>query len=305
MKKILFALLFAMTSAWSNTITVTVPHPPGGAPDVWTRIVAKHLTQELGNDYIIVNKPAADGRIAIDYVASQPADGKNLITTSTGPFLFNKVLFNKLNHDYTDFDIMAPMVRVPLVLSVSNNLGVSTLTEFVALAKTKPLNCAGSGASSVFVGKQFFHKVAVKEVQFIPFKGSADMNVQLAAGNIDCAFDTTLAALPLHKGGKFKIIAASTESKLSEVPTAMLLSSVVPGLTFYNWYGLGMRINTPGSEKIFTVLRKLNQNSVYQSEMNQRGLEIVTPPEHGSQWIHNEYQKYESVRLQLKIDKLD
>jgi tripartite-type tricarboxylate transporter receptor subunit TctC len=305
MKKILFALLFAMTSAWSNTITVTVPHPPGGAPDVWTRIVAKHLTQELGNDYIIVNKPAADGRIAIDYVASQPADGKNLITTATGPFLFNKVLFNKLNHDYTDFDIMAPMVRVPLVLSVSNSLGVSTLKEFIALAKTKSLNCAGSGASSVFVGKQFFNKINVKQVQFIPFKGSADMNVQLAAGNIDCAFDTTLAALPLHQGGKFKIIAASTESKLSEVPTAMLLSSVVPGLTFYNWYGLGMKINSPGNEKIFTVLRKLNQNPAYQSEMKNRGLEIVNPPEHGSQWIHNEYQKYESMRLQLKIDKLD
>lgn len=305
MKKIAFALLFAMTSAWSNTITVTVPHPPGGAPDVWTRIVAKHLTQELGGDYIIVNKPAADGRIAIDYVATQPADGKNLITTSTGPFLFNKVLFNKLNHDYTDFDIMAPMVRLPLVLSVSNNLGVSTLTEFVALAKTKPLNCAGSGASSVFVGKQFFNKINATQVQFIPFKGSADMNVQLAAGNIDCAFDTTLAALPLHRGSKFKIIAASTESKLSEVPTAMLLSSVVPGLTFYNWYGLGMKINSPDSEKIFAVLRKLNQNPAYQSEMKNRGLEIVNPPEHGSQWIHNEYQKYESVRLQLKIDKLD
>jgi len=304
MKKILFALLFAVTSAWSTT-TITVPHPPGGVPDVWTRIVAKHLTQELDGDYIVVNKPAADGRIAIDYVASQPADGKNLITTSTGPFLFNKVLFNKLNHDYTNFDIMAPMVRVPLALSVSNNLGVSTLNEFVALAKTKPLNCAGSSASSVFVGKQFFNKINAKEVQFIPFKGSADMNAQLAAGNIDCAFDPTLTALPLHQGGKFKIIAASTESKLLSVPTAPLFSLVVPGLTFYNWYGLGIRINTPGSEKIFTVLRKLNQDPAYQAEMSKRGFEIVTPPENGSQWIHNEYQKYEAVRLQLKIDKLD
>jgi tripartite-type tricarboxylate transporter receptor subunit TctC len=304
MKKILFALLFAVTSAWSTT-TIIVPFPAGGVPDIWTRIVAKHLTQELDGDYIVVNKPAADGRIAIDYVASQPEDGKNLITISTGPFLFNKVLFNKLNHDYTNFDIMAPMVRVPLVLSVSNNLGVSTLNEFVALAKTKPLNCAGSSASSVFVGKQFFNKINAKEVQFIPFKGSADMNAQLAAGNIDCAFDPTLTALPLHQGGKFKIIAASTESKLLSVPTAPLFSSVVPGLTFYNWYGLGMRINTPGSEKIFTVLRKLNQDPAYQAEMSKRGLEIVTPPENGSQWIHNEYQKYEALRLQLKIDKLD
>lgn len=305
MKKILFALLFAMTSAWADTITITVPHPPGGAPDVWTRVVAKHLTQELGSEFIVVNKPAADGRVAIDFVASQPADGKNLITISTGPFLFNKVLFNKLTHDYTSFDIMAPMVRVPLVLSVSNNLGVNNLKEFITIAKKKSLNCAGSGASSVFVGKQFFQAIDVKDVQFIPFKGSADMNVQLAAGNLDCAFDTTLAALPLHKGSKFKIIAASTENKLADVPAAGLFSSVVPGLTFYNWYGLGMRVNTPNNEKIFTALKKLKQNPEYQAEMKRRGLETIDPPEHGAQWIHREYQKFESVRQQLKIDKLD
>ena len=305
MKKILFALLFAVSSAWSNPTTITVPSSAGGAPDVWTRIVTKHLTQELGGEYVVVNKPAADGRIAIDYVASLPADGKNLITVSTGPFLFSKVLYNKLNRDYSDFDIMAPMVRNPLVLSVSNNLGASTLAEFIAIAKRKSLNCAGSGPSSVFFGKQFFYKIDVKEVQFIPFKGSGDMNVQLGAGNIDCAFDTTLAALPLHQGGKFKIIASSAESKLSELPTAVLLNSVVPGLTFYNWFGLGMKTNTPGSEKIFTALRKLNLDPAYQSEMKKRGLEIVTPPENGTQWIHNEYQKYESMRLQLKIDKLD
>jgi tripartite-type tricarboxylate transporter receptor subunit TctC len=304
MNNILFALFFAVTSAWANT-TITVPHPPGGAPDVWTRIVAKNLTQELGNEYVVVNKPAADGRVAIDYVASQPADGKNLITVSTGPFLFNKVLFSRLNHDYTDFDIVAPMIRVPLALSVGNHLGVSTLNEFIALAKKKPLNCAGSSASAVFVGKQFFYKVNAGQVQFVPFKGSADMNVQLAAGNIDCAFDTTVTALPLHQGGRFKIIASSAESKLLEVPTAAALSSVVPGLTFYNWYGLGIRTNTPDSEKIFTVLKKLNHNPKYQIEMHRRGLEIVDPSAHGSQWIHNEYQKYESMRLQLKINKLD
>lgn len=305
MKKLLIIAAMLVSSAWANTTTITVPHPPGGAPDVWTRIIAKHLTQDLGGEFIVVNKPAADGRIAIEYVATQPADGKNLITTSTGPFLFNKVLFNKLSYDYTSFDIMAPMVRVPLVLSVSNNLGVSTLKEFIALAKKKPLNCAGSGASSVFVGKQFLQALKAKDVQFIPFKGSADMNVQLAGGTLDCAFDTTLAALPLHKGNKFKIIAASTETRLPDVHNADLFSSVIPGLTFYNWYGLGMRTNTPGGDKVFTALQKIKQDPAYQAEMRRRGLEVVSPPEHGAQWIHQEYLKFEAIRLQLKIDKLD
>jgi tripartite-type tricarboxylate transporter receptor subunit TctC len=305
MKKILFALLFAVTAAWADTVTITVPNPPGGAPDVWTRIVAKHLTRELGVQYVISNRPAADGRIAVDYVATQPADGRNLITTSTGALLFNKVLFNKLNYDYTHFDIVAPMARVPVVFSVSNNLGVTTLKDFVALAKKKSLNCAGSSASSVFVGKQFFHQLKINNAQFVPFKGSADMNVQLAAGNIDCAFDTSLAAGPLHQSGRFKIIATASESKLSSVPDAALFSSVVPGLTFYNWYGIGVRVNSPGTDKLFAVLKNLRLNPVYQAEMAQHGIEIVNSPESGSQWIHQEYQKYEAIRLTLKIDKLD
>ena len=304
MKKILFALLFAANSAWANP-TITVPTPPGGAPDAWTRVIAKFLAQEIGVEYIVVNKPAAAGRVAVEHVATQPADGQNLITVATGPFLFNKVLYNNLSHDYTAFDILAPMAQVPLSLSVSNNLGVSTLAEFLNVARSKTLNCAGSSASSVFVGKQFFNHLQVRDVQFIPFRGSADMNVQLAAGTIDCAFDTVNTALSLHKNSKYKIIAVSTESRYEEVSTAALFSSVVPGLVFYNWYGIAIKVNTPNRDQIFTALRKINQDPAFRAEIVKRGLEVVNPPANGQQWIHREYLKFEAVRKQLNIEKLD
>lgn len=303
MKKILLSVFLAVSSAWANPVAITVPHPPGGAPDVWTRIVARHLAQELNTDFVVVNRPAADGRVAIDFVEQQPADGRNLIVVSTGPFLFNKVLYKNLNLDYRNFDVMVPLAQVPLVLAVSNNLGVTSLREFVELSRTRVLNCAGSSASSVFVGKHMMKQIQAKEVQFIPFKGSADMNVQLAAGNIDCAFDTTLATLPLHQGGKIKIIATSTNAQI--LPDTATLRSVVPGLVFYNWYGIGMRLNTANSDQIFRALKRINQNSEYQTAVKKAGLEIVEPADNGSQWLQQEYQKYETMRQQLKIDKID
>lgn len=301
MKKLLLLSLLLVSSAWANIVTVTVPHPPGGAPDVWARIVSKHLTQELDNEYVVVNRPAADGRIAIDSVLQQPADGRNLILVSTGPFLFNKILFKKLNYDYTDFDTIVPLARVPIALVVSNKLGVNNLSEFIALARTKSLNCAGSSASSVFIGRYMMQEIRSKEVQFVPFRGSADMNVQLVAGNIDCGFDTTLATLPLHQDGKFKIIATSTQTQI--LPNTSLFRSAVPNLVFYNWYGIGMRINSPGGDRIFRALRKINKNAEFQSAITKAGLEVVEPPEHGTQWLHQEYIKYDAIRESLKISK--
>jgi len=302
MKKLLIStLLMSAMTLVSATTTITVPHPPGGAPDVWARIVAKHLAQEINDEVVVSNKPLADGRVAVEFVSRQTADGKNLIAVTTGPFLFNKVLFKNLSHDYTSFDTIVPMSRVPLVLAVSNTLGVSTLKEFVSLAHNKSLNCAGSSSSSVFIGKHLMKQIKAQDVQFIPFKGSADMNVQLAAGNIDCAFDTTLATLPLHQAGKFKIIATSTQTQI--LPDTGLFRSEVPGLVFYNWTGIGVRVNTTNSEQLFQALHRVAQNLEYRSAVKRAGLEVVENPISGSQWLHQEFLKYDAIREQLGISK--
>lgn len=302
MKK-LFASVLLMASAVASTATtiITVPHPPGGSPDIWARIVAKHLSQETNTEVIVSNNPSAAGRVAVDFVAQQPADGKNLIAVTTGPFLFNKVLFKNVLHDYDSFDIMVPMTRIPMVLAVSNSLGVSTLKEFVALARNKSLNCAGSSSSSVFVGKHLMKQIKAQDVQFIPFKGSADMNVQLAAGNIDCGFDTSLAALPLHQAGRFKIIATSTHSQL--LPDVALFKSAVPGLVFYYWTGIGIKANTANRDYLFRTLHRISQNPEYQLSVKKAGFELVDPSEGGSQWLHQEFLKFNAIREQLGISK--
>lgn len=303
MKKILLSLLMVttlMASALANTIAITVPFPPGGPTDAWARLISKHLNQELNNEYVVKNIPGAGGKIAVETVLRHPADGHNLIIVGSGPILFNKVLSKKINYDYTDFDTLVPMASVPFVLAVSNRLGVNNFKEFIELARKKPLNCAGSSGSGVFIGRYLMQQIKARDVEFIPFRGSADMNIQLAAGNIDCGIDTTLM-LPLHQANKLKIIATSTQKQI--IPNTALFKSAVPGLVFNTWFGVGVRVNSPGSDQLFQTLRKINQNPEFQASVKNIGLEPVDPVEHGSQWIHQEYLKYDALREKLNIAK--
>lgn len=307
MKKLfaIFALAFSI-GAGANTLTINVPFPPGGATDVWSRTVSRYLQDQLNRDVVVVNRPAADGRLVMEQV-HQNASGNELITAATGPFLFNKIMFKKVSTDYNDFDLVAPLVRVPTVFSTSVASGVNSWKDLVALSRTRFVNCAGSSASSVFVGKYIFQQLGIVNVTWVPFKGSADMNQQLAAGNIDCGFDTSLAALPLHRAGKFKIIAVGNRTRWSVVPEAALFSDAVPGLTFNNWYGMGMSKSAPAAdrERILTVLRKINNDPGYREALERAGLEAVTAPPNGSEWIHAEYVRFEALRRSLGIEQLD
>jgi len=306
MKKLFLILLLAMSSSMAAPpITVVVPFPPGGFVDTFGRNVAKYLNVMSQQDVVVVNKPGADARIGTDYVAQQPVDELHLLVSSTGSMLFNRVLFNRLNYDYNSFDNMVPMVQTPIVFAVSNRLGVKNFADFVKLAQTSKLNCAGSSASTIFVGKYIFKQLGLTEIQFIPFKGSNDMIVQLIAGNIDCAFETNLATRPLYRDQKIQILATGSNQKYANSPNVILFSDIVPGLTFYNWSGISISKNSQSKEKIFEALKKISRDPAYKNSMHDLGLEIVESPTNGNLWLEREYQKYEALRLQLKIDKLD
>ena len=109
------------------------------------------------------------------------------------------VLFRNLATPVTVWHNMVPMIRTPVVMAVSNQLAVTTWSEFLRVARSRPLNCAGSGASTVFVGKYMMRQLNIDSVQFVPFRGTSDMITQLVAGNLDCAFETRFltAALDL------------------------------------------------------------------------------------------------------------
>lgn len=307
MKKLLATIfLFLATAVCAEPLTLIVPHPPGGSPDVYARLVAKYLSDQLARDVIVMNKPAAAGRIAVDQ-AAHSTSGNELLLASTGPFLFNKVIYRNLNTDFEYFDVIAPVARIPATFAVSNASGATSIKDIKALSQQRTVNCSGSSASTLFAGKYMFNQLGITNVTWIPFKGAAEMNTQLAAGNIDCGFDTIMPAQTLHDAGKYKILAIGSNNKWASLPEAMLFKDIIPGMTFYNWYGFAFpkSMSDVDKNKIVVILGKINQDPEYREGVERMSFERVDNPTRGLSWVKSQYQHYDAIRQKLNIEKVD
>lgn len=307
MKK-LFAIfaLAASLQVSASTLTITVPNPPGGAPDTWARLVERSLGDHLRRPVVVVNKPAADGRVAVDSVAASTT-GTDVLLAATGPFLFNRVVYQRLNATFDNFDVIGPLARVPLVFSVSNASALGSLDDVVQLSRKRTVNCAGSSASSLFLGKYVFQQLNITNVTWVPFRGSSDMSTQLVAGNIDCAFDTLLFHLPLHTGNKLKIVAVTSGTRHPAVPDIGLIRDSVPGLTFYNWYGIAVPRSWLAEERdqLFAAVRHITSQPEFKESVRRAKLEPIDAPRDSNAWVREEYQRWENIRQKLNIDKID
>ena len=307
MKKIVALLaMFWSFSVWAQTLSIVVPFPPGGAPDVWARILERHLGDAIKRPVVVMNRPGADGRLAMDHVATSTGSSTILLAT-TGSYLFNRVIYNRLNHTFEHFDAMVPMTRIPIVFSVNPTSPVRSFRDLAQLANQRPVNCAASSASSFFLGRYLMEQLQITNVTWVPFKGSADMNMQLMAGNIDCGFDPLSTHLPLHASGRLRILYSSGAAKHVQLPDVSLLRDIVPGLTFYNWYGIAIprSFDPVERDRIFAALRSISNRPDYRDSVEKTNLELVDPPNDSTAWIRAEYTRWETIRQRLNIPKID
>jgi len=309
MKNLFFSiLLFISVNINAAEIKEIVsPFPPGGATSVFTRIVQQHLMDDLGSSYILIHKPGADGIIGTRYVANKHADSNTLITAGAGPFMTNLVMYNDLKYNYLDFDFVLPMASSPYVLVVSNKTKIQNLEEFIKAAQNGKLNCGTSFSGAAFLTKYLIKELKLNNLEIIPFKGSMEVITNLMGGNIDCSFDTMQAIIDFHKEGKVRIIAVASKEKHPKLPGVQLLKEVLPNGVFSTWYGMAMLKKSPDSEKgkLFSFFQNLQQNSRYREQLTALNLEIHVPEKDAQKFIETEYNRYEAIRRQLKIDKID
>jgi len=310
MKKILLSLVLTSLSlaASANDVKEIVsPYAPGGVVSTFARVIQKHLVEELNVNAVVVNKPGADARIGVKYVASKPADGNTWIMAATGPFLFNQVVYKDPGYNVEDFDLVVPMAQSPSVIVVSNQSGITNLKEFVTWARTKPMNCGTSNSGANFLTRYLVNKLELKQVQIVPFKGASEVSTALLSGTIECSVDTLQSQLQLHADNKLKIIAVSSVKQNEEIPTVPLFSEAIPGFSFYSWYGVGVLKSTPSEAKqpILTALRKINSNENYRKNVRSLGLELGNPAQDPHAFIRKEYQRFDAIREQSQINKID
>lgn len=251
----------AQTAAtWPNKpVKWVVPFPPGGAMDVIARTLGERLTQDLGQSFVIENRPGAGGNIGADFVAKQPADGHTIMITSIG-MATNKALYAKLNYDpVKDFAPVSLLAVVPNVLVVNAARSADkSVKDVLAHARRAPgkLTYASAGnGTSIHLAGEVFASMAKLQLLHIPYKGSGPAVTDMLGGQVDLMFDSITSARPHIQSGKLLalgVTSARRSSALPDVPT--IAEAGISGYEVSPWFAVFAPAGTPAD-----VVAKLNK----------------------------------------------
>ncbi|MEI8401210.1 MAG: tripartite tricarboxylate transporter substrate-binding protein [Alcaligenaceae bacterium] len=234
----------ASTAYPTKSVRLVVGYPPGGAGDIFGRLVANYLSQNMGQQFVVENRPGAAGTIAAAQVARMPPDGYALYLASAGDFTTARSTFGErlAYSPERDFTHLTLLVKVPLVLVAHPSVPATTVQEFIAYAKTMPrqLNYASFGnGSTSHLSAEAFNLASGLEISHVAYKGSSPALTDLLAGRVQVMFDTVLSASRFTKTGQLKSFGVTTLKRvplMSDTPT--LDESGLAGFEMATWLGI-------------------------------------------------------------------
>jgi tripartite-type tricarboxylate transporter receptor subunit TctC len=306
---ILLATLGPIASAWSQgaypnrPVRIIVAFPAGQATDLAARAVAQRLSENLGQQFIVDNRPGAASIIGSEAAAKSPNNGYNLFMGSSGSLAVNPGMYSKLPYDpVNDFTPISQALYVPFFIFVHPSVPANNLKELVDHLKANPnkvnFGSAGPGASN-HLSAELFKSVTGVSMVHVPYKGSPPAVTDLLGGQIGLMFETGPLGLPHAKNGKLKVIAVGSRQRSAAMPELVTVAdSGYPGFETVGWAGLLSPAGTPKD-----IIAKLNSEVVRiiaQPGVNDRfvalGAELVssTPEEFGT-YIKSEIAKWGKV----------
>ena len=274
---------------------------PGGASDVVARNFAAKLTESLGQQVTVDDRPGAGGNIAAELVARSPADGYTLLMgtffLSTNPSLYSKMTYDSQK----DFAPISMVTAAPLILCVHPSVPAKSTRELVALAKQHPgelyFPSAGNGTSMHLAGELFNMMTGIKTVH-VPYKGSGPGVLDLVSGRLHFMLNPMPEPVPFIKSGKLRALATSTPNRIAALPELPPVAEAVPGYEVLTWQGLVAPAGTPAEviKRLNSELVKALKNPEFEARMRSMGLELYgTTPEQFAQFIKDENAKWAKV----------
>ena len=258
------ALPAASRFAWAQAyptrpVRLIVPFGPAGASDITARLIGQWLSERLGQQFVIENRPGAGGNIGTEAVVRAAPDGYTLLYVTT-PNAVNATLYDKLNFNFIrDIAPVAPIVRFPYIMVVNPSVPAKTLPEFIAYAKANPgkINMASVGIGSTpHINGELFKVMTGTNMVHVPYRGAAAVMTDLLSGQVQLYFGTTASSLEYVRTGKLRALAVTIERRLDALPDIPTVGDFVPGYEASNWYGIGAPRNTP-----VEVIEKLNKET--------------------------------------------
>jgi tripartite-type tricarboxylate transporter receptor subunit TctC len=233
-----------------------VPYPPGGTTDVLARIVAQWLSEKMGQQFVVENKPGAGNNIGTEAVVAAPPDGYTMLLVNPANGI-NASLYRKLPFNFIrDIAPVAGLVRAPNVMEVTNSLPVKTVAEFIAYCKAHPakVNMASSGSgTSVHLSGELFKHMTGCNMLHVPYKGAGPALTDLIAGQVHVLFDNLPSSAAHIKGGRIRALAVTSAAREPSMPELPTVGETVPGYEATAWFGIGMPKGVPRE-----VIEKLN-----------------------------------------------
>ncbi len=244
----------------TRPVRVMVGFAPGQAIDIVTRIIGQRLSERLGQQFIIENRPGAGGNIATEVVARAPADGYTLLAIGSNNMI-NATLYQSLNYDFLrDIAPVASVYRVPQVMEVNPSFPAKTVPDFIAYAKAHPgeISFASAGNGSVaHVTGELFKMMTGVDMLHVPYRGAPPALTDLIAGQVHVMFDNMPSSLEHIRAGRLRPLAVSATMRLQALPDIPPLGDFVPGFETSAWAGIGAPKNTP-PEIIDQLNREIN-----------------------------------------------
>jgi len=269
----------------AKTIRYIVPFAPGGTTDILGRIVAQGLSQTLGQQVIVDNRPGQAGSLGAAELARAAPDGHTLGGGTISSHAINVSLYSKLPYDaLKDFSPITMLATQPNMLVVHATLPAKNVKEFITLAKSRPnqlnFGSAGSGTSQHISGELFKTLTGV-QMQHVPYKGSGQMVPDLLAGYVELSFENIATAYPHARAGKLRALAVTSAKRsfvAPEVPT--MQEAGVPGYDISSWQAMFAPANTPPAilSRLNTEVNNLLRSAETQKRFRDLGLETGGGP---------------------------
>ena len=241
----------------TRPVRIVVGFAAGQAIDIVTRIVGQSLSERLGQQFIIENRPGAGGNIGTEVVVRAPPDGYTLLAIGSNNMI-NATLYEKLNYDFIqDIAPVASIYRVPQVVEVNPSFPATTLPEFIEYAKANPgkINFASAGSGSVaHLSGELFKVMAGVNMLHVPYRGAPAALTDLIGGQVQVMFDNMPSSMEHIRAGRLRPLAVTAATRLEGLPDIPTVGDFVPGFETSAWAGIGAPRNTP-----VEIINKLNR----------------------------------------------
>jgi len=264
----------------SRTVRIVIPFSAGGAPDVLLRAVVPYLSEKWKQPVVIENRPGANTNIGTLLVTKAEADGHTLLFTSDGTFIFNPMIYASMPYAVSELMPVSLVATASAMFTVGTHVPAKTISEFIALAKSKPgaINYGSTGPASVQrLQMEYFAVLTGVQLTHVPFKGANETVMAMLANQMDASIPTSSNVLPHLATGRLRALAITTAQRSPQAPDVPTMQEAgVPGYETYSMFALfaPARTSSEAVKKIADDVAEIIMRPDVKAALADRGFEV-------------------------------